>query len=227
MPFLRPYRWTILGVAIALIMAAALTLSLPLALRRVIDSFGSTDYTLIDQYFLAFIGVALALALATAMRFYLVSRLGERVIADVRAGVFAHVAGMSPGFFEKVMTTEVLTRLTADTSVVQGVVGSTASIALRNLLLFFGGVVLLLVTSAKLTALTLLLVPLVIGPILFLGRKVRRLSQGAPTLAAEPGSAGRQRDAGRRGASGRPDRAGDDPCDALARRLFHAGRGGL
>ena len=129
---------------------------LPLALRRVIDGFSGGDYGLIDQYFTAFIGIAAALALATALRFYLVSRLGERVIADIRKGVFAHVAAMSPAFYEKVMTSEVLTRLTADTSVVQGVVGSTASIALRNILLFLGGVVMLLVTSPKLTALTLL-----------------------------------------------------------------------
>ena len=184
-PFLSPYRWTIVGVALALILAAGLTLSLPMALRRVIDGFGAADYGLIDRYFLAFLGIALALALATAMRFYLVSRLGERVIADVRAGVFAHVAGMSPAFYEKLMTTEVLTRLTADTSVIQGVVGSTASIALRNILLLIGGTVLLLVTSPKLTALTLLLVPLVIGPILFLGRRVRRLSRLSQDLLAD------------------------------------------
>ncbi len=184
-PFLRPYRWTILGVAVALLLAAGLTLSLPMALRRVIDGFADQDFGLIDRYFVAFLGIALALALATALRFYLVSRLGERVIADVRAGVFSHVAGMSPAFYEKLMTTEVLTRLTADTSVIQGVVGSTASIALRNILLLCGGTVLLLVTSPKLTALTLLLVPLVIGPILFLGRRVRRLSRLSQDLLAD------------------------------------------
>ena len=187
-PFLAPYRLTIAGVACALLLAAGLTLSLPMALRRVIDSFGEEDYGLIDRYFLAFLGIALALALATAMRFYLVSRLGERVIADVRSGVFAHVAAMSPGFYEKLMTTEVLTRLTTDTSVIQGVVGSTVSIALRNILLLVGGTVLLLITSPKLTALTLLLVPLVIGPILFLGRKVRRLSRLSQDLLADSAS---------------------------------------
>ena len=184
-PFLVPYRWTIAGVMFALLAAAGLTLSLPLALRRVIDGFGASDYGLIDQYFAAFIGVAAALAAATALRFYLVSRLGERVIADIRASVFGHVAGMSPAFYERVMTAEVLTRLTTDTSVVQSVVGSTASIALRNVLLLSGGLVMLLITSPKLTGLTVLLVPLVIGPIMVLGRRVRRLSRLSQDLVAE------------------------------------------
>ena len=187
-PFLAPYRGTIIGVAAALILAAALTLSLPLALRRVIDGFGEQDFGLIDQYFLAFLGISLALALATALRFYLVSRLGERVIADIRAGVFGHVAGMSPAFYERLMTSEVLTRLTSDTTVIQGVVGSTASIALRNMLLLIGGTTMLLITSPKLTALTLLLVPLVLGPILFLGRRVRRLSRLSQDLLADSAS---------------------------------------
>ena len=187
-PFLAPYRWTILGVACALILAAGLTLSLPMALRRVIDGFGEQDYGLIDRYFLAFLGISLALAFATALRFYLVSRLGERVIADIRAGVFGHVAQMSPAFYERLMTSEVLTRLTSDTTVIQGVVGSTASIALRNILLLFGGTTMLLITSTKLTLLTLLLVPLVLGPILFLGRKVRRLSRLSQDLLADSAS---------------------------------------
>ncbi len=184
-PFVRPYRGTIFGVVVALLAAAGLTLSLPQALRRVIDSFSSSDYGLIDLYFVAFIGVALALALATALRFYLVSKLGERVVADVRRAVFGHVVGMSPGFYERVMTTEVLTRLTTDTAVIQGVVGSTVSIALRNILLLVGGLVLLLITSPKLTLLTILLVPLLIGPILVLGRKVRRLSRLSQDLIAD------------------------------------------
>ncbi len=185
MPFLWPYRWLIAWIAVALVAAAALTLSLPMALRRVIDSFTEDDHGLIDQYFLAFIGVAAALAVATSLRFYLVSRLGERVIADLRSGVFGHVAAMSPAFYERLMSAEVLTRLTTDTSVVQGVVGSTASIALRNILLFVGGMVMLFVTSPKLTLLTVLLVPLVLGPIIVLGRKVRRLSRLSQDLVAE------------------------------------------
>jgi ATP-binding cassette subfamily B protein len=185
MPFLRPYRLTILGVAAALIAASSFTLALPIAFRRVIDGFSAENAGLIDQYFLALIGVAALLALATAMRFYLVSRLGERVIADLRSAVFSHVAGMSPAFFERVMTAEVMTRLTTDTSVIQGVVGASASIALRNVLLLTGGIVMLLITSAKLTGMTLLIVPLVVFPILILGRKVRRLSRLAQDLVAD------------------------------------------
>jgi ATP-binding cassette subfamily B protein len=185
MPFLRPYRMSMLGVAAALIAASAFTLALPLAFRRVIDGFSAENAALIDKYFIALIGVAVALALATAMRFYLVSLLGERVIADLRAAVFSHVAGMSPAFFEQVMTAEVLTRLTTDTSVIQSVVGSTASIALRNILLLCGGIVMLLITSSKLTGMTLLIVPLVVFPILILGRKVRRLSRLSQDLVAE------------------------------------------
>ena len=188
LPFLKPHGGLILGVVLALIAAAGLTLSVPVALRRVIDGFDPSEAALIDQYFLALIGVAAALAVATAMRFYLVSRLGERVMADLRAAVFSHVAGMSPAFYERLMTAEVLTRLTTDTTVVQGVVGSTASIALRNILLLIGGTVMLLITSPKLTALTLLIVPLVIVPIAVLGRRVRKLSRLAQDLLAESAS---------------------------------------
>jgi ATP-binding cassette subfamily B protein len=185
MPFLRPYRSMIVWISVALLAASALTLSLPMALRRIVDGFSEEGHTLIDQYFLAFIGVAAALAVATSLRFYLVSRLGERVVADIRSGVFGHVAGMSPAFYERLMTAEVLTRLTTDTTVVQGVVGSTASIALRNILLFFGGLVMLFVTSPKLTMLTMLIVPAIVVPITVLGRKVRRLSRLSQDLVAD------------------------------------------
>ena len=184
-PYLRPYRWTIAGVALALIAAASFTLALPIAFRRVIDAFSTGNAGLIDKYFMALIGVAAALAFFTAIRFYLVSRLGERVIADLRAAVFNHVASMSPGFFERIMTAEVLSRLTTDTSVIQAVVGSTASVALRNILLLSGGMIMLLWTSVKLSGMTLLLVPLVILPILILGRRVRRLSRLNQDLVAE------------------------------------------
>ncbi len=188
-PYLRPYRWIIAGVAAALLAAAAFTLALPIAFRRVIDAFSAENAALIDRYFMALIGVAAALAFFTSMRFYLVSRLGERVIADLRQAVFAHVSSMSPAFFERVMTAEVLSRLTTDTSVIQAVVGSTASIALRNILLLAGGVAMLLWTSAKLTGMTLMLVPLVVVPILILGRRVRRLSRLSQDLVAESATA--------------------------------------
>jgi ATP-binding cassette subfamily B protein len=185
LPYLHPYRRTIAGVATALGAASVFTLGLPIAFRRVIDGFSAGDAELINQYFGALIGVAAALAVATAARFYLVNWLGERVIADLRKAVFAHVAAMSPAFYERLMTAEVLTRLTTDTSIIQTVVGSTVSIALRNGLLLVGGTIMLLVTSLKLTAMTLLLVPLVVVPILVLGRRVRRLSRESQDLIAD------------------------------------------
>ena len=185
LPFLEPYRLLIAGVAIALLAAAGFTLVLPVAFRRVIDGFTAENAPLIDQYFTALLGVAAALAIATAARFYMVSMLGERVVADVRKAVFDHVAGMSPAFYERLMTAEVLTRLTSDTAVIQGVVGSTASIALRNVVLLIGGVVMLMITSPKLTVMTLLIVPCVIFPIRHLGRKVRHLSRLSQDLIAD------------------------------------------
>ncbi|MEM1345495.1 MAG: ABC transporter transmembrane domain-containing protein [Pseudomonadota bacterium] len=185
MPFLTPYRWTILGVGVALLLTSAFTLVLPVAFRRVIDGFDAQDAVMIDRYFLALGGVAIALALTTAARFYLVTRLGERLIADLRKAVFDHVSGMAPAFYERLMTAEVLTRLTSDTLVIQGVVGSTSSVALRNILLLIGGTVMLLVTSPKLTALTLLIVPAVLVPILVLGKRVRLLSRRAQDLVAD------------------------------------------
>jgi len=184
-PFLWPYRGMIAGVVVALLSATAFTLALPIAFRRVIDGLTLENVQLIDQYFVALIGVAAALAVATALRFYLVTLLGERMIADLRKAVFDHVTVMSPGFYERTMTTEVVTRLTSDTAVIQGVVGSTSSIALRNILLLIGGIVMLLVTSPKLTAMTLLIVPAVVFPILILGRRVRRLSRLAQDLVAD------------------------------------------
>jgi len=183
--FLRPYRAMIAGVMVALVAAAGFTLVLPIAFRRVIDGLTVENVGLIDQYFFALFGVAAALAVATALRFYLVTLLGERVIADLRKAVFDHVEAMSPGFYERLMTTEVVTRLTSDTAVIQGVVGSTSSIALRNILLLVGGIVMLLVTSPKLTAMTLLIVPAVVFPILILGRRVRKMSRLAQDLVAD------------------------------------------
>ncbi|MEM6904688.1 MAG: ABC transporter transmembrane domain-containing protein [Pseudomonadota bacterium] len=184
-PFLVPYKLWIVAVAVSLLAAAGFTLVLPIAFRRVIDGFFTDDGILIDYYFMALIGVAAALAVATAARFYMVSILGERVVADIRKAVFSHVIGMSPGFFERLMTTEVLTRLTSDTTVIQSVVGATASVALRNIVLLVGGVIMLLVTSPKLTAITLLILPAVIFPIRNLGRKVRHLSRLSQDLIAE------------------------------------------
>ena len=176
-PFLRPYRALLAAAVAALVLTAAAALILPMAVRRVVDNFGGEDGALLDQYFGGALFIAALLALGTGLRYLLVSRLGERVVADIRKAVFDRVIAMSPAFYERLMVGEVLSRITTDTTLIQSVIGSSVSIALRNLLLFSGGMVLMLLTSAKLTGLVLLIVPLVIVPILVLGRRLRGLSR--------------------------------------------------
>ena len=184
-PFIGPYRFLAMAAVLALILTATVSLVLPMAVRRVVDNFGTESDALLDQYFLAALGFAGLLALGTALRYMLVTRLGELVVADIRKAVFSRMISMSPVFFEKIMTGEVLSRITTDTTVIQSVVGSSVSIALRNMLLFLGGLVLMLLTSAKLTGLVLLLVPVVIVPILVLGRRLRKLSRENQDWIAE------------------------------------------
>lgn len=189
-PFVKPYRALLVGALVALTATACVSLVLPLAVRRVVDNFNIEDGAILDLYFAAAIGVAVLLALGTALRYALVTRLGERVVADIRIAVFSRVIGLSPAFFEKVMTGEVLSRITTDTTLILSVIGSSVSIALRNVLLFFGGIVLMLFTSPKLTALVLLIVPLIVVPILVLGRKLRKLSrENQDWIAASSGNA--------------------------------------
>ncbi len=176
-PFLTPYKRLVLGALAALILTASVSLTLPLAVRRVIDNFGAENGNILDLYFIAALGIAAALALGTGLRYALVTRLGERVVADIRKAVFARIIGMSPAYYERLMTGEILSRITTDTTLILSVISSSVSIALRNLLIFLGGLVLMLLTSAKLTGLVLLIVPLVIVPILVLGRRLRKLSR--------------------------------------------------
>ncbi len=190
-PFMRPYKLLMVAALLALSLTAALSLTLPLAVRRVVDNFRVADSTVLDQYFLAALGIAGLLAVGTGLRYALVTRLGERVVADIRIAVFDRVIGMSPEFYEKIMTGEVLSRITTDTTLIQSVLGSSVSIALRNMLLFAGGLILMLLTSAKLTGLVLLIVPAVIVPILFLGRRLRKISrENQDWIAASSGNAG-------------------------------------
>ncbi|KPP87055.1 MAG: ATP-binding cassette, subfamily B, bacterial [Rhodobacteraceae bacterium HLUCCO07] len=189
-PFMAPYRGLVGLAGLALMLTAGLSLALPMAVRRVVDNFGTENDALLDMYFGAAILIAGLLALGTGLRYALVSRLGERVVADIRKAVFDRVVGLSPGFYETVMTGEVLSRITTDTTLILSVIGSSVSIALRNLLIFTGGLVLMLITSAKLTGLVLLIVPLVIVPILTMGRKLRRLSrENQDWIAASSGNA--------------------------------------
>ena len=150
-PFMRPHKLMILAAFLALVFTAAISLILPIAVRRVIDGFGESTAELLDSYFLAALAVAGALALGTGLRYYLVTRLGERVVADIRKAVFDRVIGMSPTFYERIMTGEVLSRITTDTTLILSVIGSSVSVALRNVFIFLGGMVLMLLTSAKLT----------------------------------------------------------------------------
>ena len=189
-PFLRPYRRLVVAAGLALTLTACVSLALPLAVRRVVDNFGVEDGALLDRYFMAALGIAGLLALGTGLRYLLVTLLGERVVADIRKAVFDRVMGMSPAFFERIMTGEVLSRITTDTTLIQSVIGSSISIALRNLLLFVGGMILMLFTSAKLAGLVLLIVPAVIVPILVLGRRLRVLSrENQDWIAASSGNA--------------------------------------
>jgi len=176
--YLRPYRWTLAGALVALTLAASSVLVLGIGIRHLIDGgFGAGRPEALDHALEAALIVIAVLAAATFARAYLVAWLGERVVADIRKQVFAHVVRLSPGFFEVTRTGEVLSRLTADTSVVQAVISSSLSQALRNILLLVGGLALLVVTNPKLTGLVLLVVPLVIVPIVVIGRRVRRLSR--------------------------------------------------
>jgi ATP-binding cassette subfamily B protein len=189
LPFMLPYKLRFLLAGIALVVAAAATLAIPYAFRQMIDlGFGaagmkSTEH--IDLYFLALFGVACVLAVATAARFYSVSWLGERVTADLRSAVYRHVVEQSPQFFETTQTGEVLSRLTTDTTLIQTLIGTSISMALRNALLFCGGLVMLFVTSAKLSSIIIVLLALVVLPIVLYGRRVRKLSRDSQDRVAD------------------------------------------
>ncbi len=189
-PFMRPYRAMMFAALGALSLTALVSLILPLAVRRVVDNFEGAATSILDQYFGAALLIAALLAVGTAMRYYLVTRLGERVVADIRKAVFDRMIGMSPAFFEKVMTGEVLSRITTDTTLILSVIGSSVSVALRNVLILLGGLVLLMITSAKLTGLVLLIVPAIVIPIVVLGRRLRKLSrENQDWIAASSGNA--------------------------------------
>ena len=184
--FVRPHRRTLALAMVVLVIAAAAALVLPVAVRQMIDlGFSRSNAEHIDRYFLLLFGVAAVLGLFTAARFYLVSWLGERVVADIRSAVYKHVIGMSPSFFEVTRTGEVLSRLTTDTTLIQVVVGTSMSMALRNILLVSGGLVMLAITSLRLTGYTIGLLLVVVLPIIVFGRKVRKLSRATQDRVAD------------------------------------------
>jgi ATP-binding cassette subfamily B protein len=189
LPYLRPYRHVLALALAALVTAAAAMLALPVALRYLIDEGLSTsDTDTIDRYFVAFLAAAAVYGVFAALRFYLVTWLGERVVADLRSAVYARVIRMDPAFFEVTRIGEVLSRLTADTTLVQSIAGVNLSITLRSTLSLVGSLVMLAVTSLKLTAMLVVLIPVVIVPMIVLGRRVRRLSRTSQDRVADTSS---------------------------------------
>jgi ATP-binding cassette subfamily B protein len=176
--FLAPYRGRVVLAALALVVAAAAVLAFGLVIREVVDhGIGGGSTTSLNRSLVLFLVVVTVMALSVAARVYLVNWLGERVVADVRKTVFAHVLTLDAGFFESTRTGEVISRLTTDTTLLQSIIGSTLAVSIRNLLLIIGGIVMLLLTSLKLTLLVLVGVPLVVVPVWLLGHRVRRLSR--------------------------------------------------
>ena len=190
-PFLRPYMAAMAAASVALLVAATTVLALGQGLRFLVDEgFSGGSTALLDQAFFILLGVVTLLAVATYARFYLVSWIGEKVVADLRRAVFAHVLSLDLGFFETTRTGEILSRLTTDTTLLQVVIGSSVSVALRNILIFVGGATLLVITSPKLTGIVFLFVPAVVAPIVLIGRIVRRRSRNAQNeIAAVSGYA--------------------------------------
>jgi ATP-binding cassette subfamily B protein len=186
--YLRPHRGLVIGTIVALTVAALAVLSIGEGLRHIVDGgFAAGKANALDHGLAAIAVVIAVLALATFFRSYLVTRLGERVVADLRKDVFGHVVRLSPGFFEQTRTGEVISRITTDTAVIQTVIGASVTQALRNLLLLVGGLAVLLITSPRLTGFVLLVVPLVVVPIVLIGRKVRVLSRSLQDRIADLG----------------------------------------
>ena len=184
--FCRRYRPQIAGALVALTVAAGTVLGLGFGLRKLVDEgFASGNAALLDKAVLVLVGVIVLLAAASYARFSLVSWIGERVVADLRKAVYERMIALSPAYYEVTRTGEVMSRLTTDTTLLQTVVGTSVSIALRNLLLLVGGAVLLVVTSPRLTGMVFLLVPAVVLPILVYGRRVRRLSRASQDRVAD------------------------------------------
>jgi len=185
-PYLARYKGRAVLALVALLAAAAATLAVPIAVRRVIDNgFTAANATLVNQYFAVMLLVVAVLALGSSIRFYYVMWLGERVVADIRDALFSHLLRLSPGFYEGQKTGEVVSRLTADTTQIKSAFSSTASIAMRNLVMLAGAIAMMVYTSPRLAGLSLLAIPLVVLPLVTYGRRVRTLSrQAQDTLAA-------------------------------------------
>lgn len=185
-PYIQRRPKDVAAAAIFLILAAAATLALPVAARALVDrGFATATPQAVNQWFLLLVAVALCMAVFSASRFYFVTKLGERVVADLRADVYDRLIGLSPSYFARVRTGEALSRLTVDATLIESLVGSSASIAIRNLVMLAGGLSMMVVTSLKLTFMVLLIIPLVLVPLFTIGRRVRALSTSAQDRVAE------------------------------------------
>ena len=186
LPYVLRYRGLVAGALLSLMLAAAATLTLPLAVRRMIDhGFTSSDTTFISNYFSMLVVIAALLALASGCRYYFVVTLGERVVADLRRAVFRHLTTLSPAFFDRARSGEIVSRLAADATQIKAVVGATASVALRNVLLGLGAMAMMVVTSPKLSGLVLAAIPLIVLPLAAFARSVRSRSRQAQDALAE------------------------------------------
>ena len=184
--FVAPYKTRFMFAMLALLASAATVLSIGQGVRLVIDQgFSSGNVEMLDQTLLILLGLLLVLGASTYLRYYNITWVGQRVIADIRRAVYDHLLTLSPTFFERTRTGEVISRLTSDATSVESVVGSSLSLALRNIVLFIGGVVMLFITNVKLTLIVLTVIPLVMVPILVLGRRVRKLSRQITDHTAE------------------------------------------
>lgn len=186
LPFVRPYRTLVVAALGFLLLSSVASLSLPSAVGQMIDhGFSKANAAYVDRYFLALLAVAIVLAIGTAARFYFVTRLGEQVMADLRRAVYDHLLRLDLSFYETTRTGELMSRLTADTELIQTVVGSSASVALRSLVMLAGALVMLVVTSPKLAMLIVFGIPVVIVPILLFGRRVEKLSRESQDRIAD------------------------------------------
>ncbi|WP_315926416.1 ABC transporter transmembrane domain-containing protein [Mesorhizobium sp. SP-1A] len=185
-PYIGRYRRLVAGALVSLTLAAVTTLALPVAVRRMIDhGFSTSDSGFIANYFGMLVLMAALLALASAGRYYFVITLGERVVSDIRRDVFSHVTKLSPAFFDTAQSGEIVSRLAADTTQVKSAVGATASVALRNVILGFGALAMMVVTSPKLSGLVIAAIPIIVLPLVAFGRSVRRKSRQAQDTLAD------------------------------------------
>lgn len=185
LPFVARYKGLVIGALFALVLAAASTLAVPVALRRMIDhGFTGANAVFVNNYFGMLVLLALVLAIASGLRYFFVISLGERVVADLRNAVFGHVTTLSPEFFDRSQSGEIVSRLSADTTQIKSVVGATASVALRNIILGIGALAMMIVTSPKLSVLVIAAIPLIVVPLIAFGRSVRRRSRRTQDMLA-------------------------------------------